>query len=166
MLLLVLSNAVQNAMNGGDNSVGGGLISAVTLVLLNYLIGMATYRSKAIEALIEGRPDVIIHNGTLYPSVMKRAKLTHHELNTVLRQAGCSGINDVHTAGLENNGALSVVPKSRAEKKRSRWSSAPRATLDRRRYFFPSPFPSRLSIASVAPVCVPQKMVSRVLPWP
>ncbi len=116
VLLLVLSNAVQNAMNGGDNSVGGGLISAVTLVLLNYLIGMATYRSKAIEALIEGRPDVIIHNGTLYPSVMKRAKLTHHELNAALRQAGCSGINDVHTAVLENNGALSVVPKSRAEK--------------------------------------------------
>ena len=116
VLLLVLSNAVQNAMNGGDNFVVGGLISAVTLVLLNYLIGMATYRSKAIEALIEGRPDVIIHNGTLYPSVMKRAKLTHHELNAELRQAGCSGINDVHTAVLENNGALSVVPKSRAEK--------------------------------------------------
>ncbi len=114
VLLLVLSNAVQNAMNGGDNSVGGGLISAVTLVLLNYIIGMATYRSKAIEALVEGRPDVLIHNGILFPAVMKRAKLTHHELNAALRQAGCACIEEVHTAVLENNGALSVVPKNRA----------------------------------------------------
>lgn len=114
VLLLVLSNAVQNAMNGGDNSVGGGLISAVTLVLLNYAVGMATYRSKVLEALIEGRPDVIIHNGKLYPAIMKRAKLTHHELNAALRQAGCVCIEDVHTAVLENNGALSVVPKSKA----------------------------------------------------
>ena len=114
VLLLVLSNAVQNAMNGGDNSVGGGLISAVTLVLLNYAVGMATYRSKTLEALIEGRPDVLIHNGTLYPAVMKRAKLTHHELNAALRQAGCVSIDDVHTAVLENNGAISVVPKSKA----------------------------------------------------
>ena len=111
ILLLVLSNAVQNAMNGGDNSVGGGLISAVTLVLLNYAIGFATYRSKRLEAIVEGRPDIIIHNGKLYPDVMKRAKLTHHELDAALRQAGCGSINDVHMAVLENNGALSVVPK-------------------------------------------------------
>ena len=114
VLLLVLSNAVQNAMNGGDNSVGGGLISAVTLVLLNYVIGMATYRSKALEALIEGRPDVLIHNGILFPAVMKRAKLTHHELNAALRQSGCVCVEEVHTAVLENNGAISVVPKNRA----------------------------------------------------
>ena len=113
ILLLVLSNAVQNAMNGGDNSVGGGLISAVTLVLLNYAVGMATYRSKTLEGIIEGRPDVLIHNGTLFPAVMKRAKLTHHELNAALRQAGCVSVEEVHTAILENNGSLSVVPKSR-----------------------------------------------------
>src|SRR5437016_5940223 len=113
ILLLVLSNAVQNAMNGGDNSIGGGLISAVTLVLLNYAVGIATYRSKTLEGIIEGRPDVLIHNGTLYPGVMKRSKLTHHELNAALRQAGCVCIDDVHTAVLENNGAISVVPKNR-----------------------------------------------------
>ena len=114
VLLLVLSNAVQNAMNGGDNSIGGGLISAVTLVLLNYLIGMATYRSKTLEAIVEGRPDVLIHNGVLFPAVMKRAKLTHHELNAALRQAGCVCVEEVHTAVLENNGAISVVAKSKA----------------------------------------------------
>src|ERR1700726_3678576 len=56
VLLLVLSNAVQNSMNGGDNSLVGGLVSATTLVALNYGIGYATFKSKRLEALIEGRP--------------------------------------------------------------------------------------------------------------
>src|ERR1043166_10325706 len=65
VLLLVLSNAVQNAMNGGDNSVIGGMISAVSLVATNWVVGLLTYRSKQMEALIEGRPEVLIHNGKL-----------------------------------------------------------------------------------------------------
>ena len=111
VLLLVLSNAVQNSMNGGDNSLIGGLISATTLIAVNYAIGFATYRSKKLEALIEGRPEVLIHNGKLYEDVMGRAKLTHHELEAALRQAGCANIGDCHSAILENNGAVSVVQK-------------------------------------------------------
>src|ERR1700747_2657299 len=56
VLLLVLSNAVQNSMNGGDNSLVGGLISALTLIALNYTVGFATFKSKRLEAIIEGRP--------------------------------------------------------------------------------------------------------------
>ena len=78
VLLLVLSNSVQNAMNGGDNSVLAGLISAAALVLMNYVVGLATYKSKRIEALVEGRPEVLIHNGRLFADVMEREKLTHH----------------------------------------------------------------------------------------
>jgi len=111
VLLLVLSNAVQNSMNAGDNSLIGGLIAAATLVLLNYLLGLLTFRSKKLEALVEGRPEVIIHNGLLYEKVMKRAQLTHHELDAALRRAGCADIGDVHLAILENNGAISVVPR-------------------------------------------------------
>ena len=87
VLLLVLSNSVQNAMNGGDNSVLAGLISAAALVLMNYVVGLATYKSKRIEALVEGRPEVLIHNGRLFADVMEREKLTHHELNAALRAA-------------------------------------------------------------------------------
>ena len=110
VLLLVLSNSVQNAMNGGDNSVLAGLISAGALVLLNYLVGLATYKSKRLEALIEGRPDVLIHNGKLFTDVMEREKLTHHELNAALRAAGCACIEEVHFAILENNGVITVQP--------------------------------------------------------
>src|ERR1700687_3534321 len=115
VLLLVLSNAVQNSMNAGDNSLVGGLISAATLVLANWLIGFATYRNKKLEALIEGRPLVLIHHGQLYEKAMSRAQLTHHELNAAIRQAGVFCPEDLHSAILENNGAISVVPKSALE---------------------------------------------------
>src|SRR5512140_2940165 len=75
VLLLVLSNAVQNSMNAGDNSLVGGLISAATLIGLNYLVGLATYRSKRLEAIIEGQPQVLIHNGKLFEKVLARAQL-------------------------------------------------------------------------------------------
>lgn len=114
VLLLVLSNAVQNSMNGGDNSLAGGLVSAVTLVGLNWLVGYATFRSKSLEALVEGRPQLLIHNGKLFEDVMARSQLTHHELDSALRQAGCSCAADVHSAILENNGTITVVPRLRA----------------------------------------------------
>jgi uncharacterized membrane protein YcaP (DUF421 family) len=109
VLLLVLSNAVQNSMNGGDNSLTGGLVSATTLVVLNYLVGYATYRSKVIEELIEGRPQVLIHNGKLQQKVMARSQITHHELAAALRQAGCAEVGHCQSAMLENNGSISVI---------------------------------------------------------
>ena len=112
VLLLVLSNSVQNSMNAGDNSLLGGLISAATLVGLNYLVGTATYRSKKLEGIIEGRPQVLIHNGRIFEEVMKQAQLTHHELNAALRGAGCACASDAHLAILENTGAISVVPRA------------------------------------------------------
>ena len=115
VLLLVLSNAVQNSMTGGDNSLLGGLISAATLVGVNFVMGLATFRSKRLEALIEGRPEVLIHNGKLYTDVMRRAKLTHHELNAALRQAGCLSVEEVHSAILENNGSISVTRRNNGE---------------------------------------------------
>lgn len=114
VLLLVLSNAVQNSMNGGDNSLVGGLLSAATLVGLNWLVSLATYRSKKLEGLVEGRPQILIHNGKLFEDVVAKARLTHHELHASLRLAGCSGIEEVHTAILENSGEISIVPRKNA----------------------------------------------------
>jgi uncharacterized membrane protein YcaP (DUF421 family) len=117
VLLLVLSNAVQNSMNAGDNSLVGGLISATTLVGLNFLVGLATYRSKKLEAIIEGHPLVLIHNGVLIEEVMARAQLTHHELNAALRQAGYASVAEVHSAILENNGTISVIHRQTLKEK-------------------------------------------------
>jgi uncharacterized membrane protein YcaP (DUF421 family) len=110
VLLLILSNAVQNAMNGGDNSFTAGAILAAVLVALNGLVGYATFRSKRLEGLIEGRPKVLIHNGKLFESVLRGQRLTHHELMAALRRGGCGCVEHVHVAILENNGQISVVP--------------------------------------------------------
>jgi uncharacterized membrane protein YcaP (DUF421 family) len=113
VLLLVLSNAVQNSMNGGDNSVSGGVLSAVTLVGVNWLVGYLTYRNKPLARVIEGRPEVLIHNGHVYRDVMRRERLTQAELDAALRQAGCASIDDVHFAMLENNGQITVRLKDK-----------------------------------------------------
>jgi uncharacterized membrane protein YcaP (DUF421 family) len=111
VLLLVLSNAVQNSMNAGDNSLIGGLISATTLIALNWLVGLATFRSRKLEAIIEGRPQVLIHNGKLFEEVLESSQLTHHELNAALRREGCTCVEEVRSAILENNGTISVLTR-------------------------------------------------------
>src|SRR3989440_12760406 len=78
VLLLVLSNSVQNAMNGGDNSITAGVVTAVTLLAANGLVGWLTFKSKKLERIIEGRPEILIHNGVLFPEILEREKLTHH----------------------------------------------------------------------------------------
>jgi uncharacterized membrane protein YcaP (DUF421 family) len=115
VLLLVLSNAVQNSMNGGDNTVLGGVLSATTLVAANWLLSYFTYRSKRLQRAIEGRPQVIVHNGHIYRDVMEREKLTQSELDAALRSAGCGSVNDVHFAVLENNGQISVRVRTTAK---------------------------------------------------
>ncbi len=110
VLLLVLSNAVQNSMVGPDNSLVGGLIAASTLIALNLLVSLVTFRSKKMAALIEGRPQILIHNGKLFEDVLASAQLTRHELNAALRRTGCTCVEEVHTAILENNGSISVTP--------------------------------------------------------
>ena len=115
VLLLVLSNSVQNSINGGDNSVTGGIISATTLIVLNGIVGRLTYSRKSLERIIEGRPQILIHNGQLYAEVLKREKLTHHELNAALRAAGCSCPEEVRYAVIENTGQITVQPRKRSD---------------------------------------------------
>ncbi|MGO9110495.1 MAG: DUF421 domain-containing protein [Thermoguttaceae bacterium] len=112
VLLLVLSNAVQNAMNGGDNSVTGGLILAVALVALNWCVAWLTFRSKRLEALIEGRPVILVHNGHIDPRALDEVRMTRHELEAALRAQGCAGPEEVRFAVLENNGSVSVIPRN------------------------------------------------------
>lgn len=108
VLLLILSNAVQNSMNAGDNSLVGGIISATTLVGLNYGIGILTYRSKRMERLVEGRAQLVVHDGKIFEDVMREASITREELETMLREAGFFALKDVRLAVLENNGKISV----------------------------------------------------------
>lgn len=111
VLLLLLSNGVQNAMNGGDNTITAGLIITVTLVGLNSMIAWLAFKNKEIEKVVEGRPEILVHNGYLYSDVLKRNQITHHELNDALRQNDCTSLDDVRLAVLETNGQISVIKK-------------------------------------------------------
>jgi len=112
VLLLLISNTVQNSMNAGDNSLIGGLISAATLLLLNFFIGRMTYKNKALAGFVEGRPEVIIHDGHVYGSVLKSEKISYADLESALRQAGCDSVKEVHFAILENNGTITIKKKN------------------------------------------------------
>jgi uncharacterized membrane protein YcaP (DUF421 family) len=113
VLLLVLSNGLQNAMNGGDNSITGGIILSVTLVGVNWIVGWVAWRSKAFSKVIEGRPEVLVHNGKIYRDVMERERLSQADLDMALRRAGCSSVEEVHFAVLETNGQVSVHKRDR-----------------------------------------------------
>ncbi|MHA7682290.1 DUF421 domain-containing protein [Cupriavidus sp. PET2-C1] len=114
VLLLVLSNAVQNSMNAGDNSVTAGLILAVTLVGANLVLAWLSWRSRRFENVVEGRPQILIHDGMVFGDVMKRAFVTRDDLHKALRHAGCERVADVHFAILENDGTISVLVKKDA----------------------------------------------------
>lgn len=110
VLLLVLSNAVQNSMNGGDNSITAGMILALTLVTLNWFTGFLTYQSKIAERLIEGSPQLLLHNGKIHEKALADAQLTREELMSSLRAEGYTDVSSVRAAILENDGSVSVIP--------------------------------------------------------
>ncbi|MEI6093020.1 MAG: YetF domain-containing protein [bacterium] len=111
VLLLLISNTVQNSMNGGDNSLLGGLISAATLLTLNYIVGYIAYKNKKLASVIEGKPEVIIHNGHLFKNILKSERITYNDLESAIRRAGCNSISEVRVAILENNGTIVVKKK-------------------------------------------------------
>ena len=111
VLLMVLSNAVQNSMTGGDNSITSGIILAVTLVLANWTVGKLTSSSKVMEELIEGDPQVLFHNGIVYEKVLKDAQVTRQELIAAVHKAGYADLEAIRAAILENDGTISVIPK-------------------------------------------------------
>src|SRR5512133_1210574 len=109
VLLLVISNAVQNSINAGDNSLGGGLVSAVTLVALNWVLGYATWRWRRVERALQGAPIRIVTDGRVHGGALRRELLTLAELRSALRKQGVMRIADCKQVTLEPDGTLSVV---------------------------------------------------------
>ena len=111
VLLLILSNAVQNSINAGDNSLTGGLISAVTLLGLNFAVAWAAYRWRGFERLVEGRPVRIITDGKVHMKALAHERITLEQLRSALRKQGIDGITQCKQAVLEPDGTLSAVRK-------------------------------------------------------
>ncbi|WP_254511062.1 DUF421 domain-containing protein [Anatilimnocola floriformis] len=111
VLLLVISNAVQNSMNGGDNSITAGLILAATLVGIDSALGWAAFRSKRIDRLLEGKPLILVHSGKIDADALAEAEMTREDLQASLRANGYTAASQVHLAILETTGRVSVIPK-------------------------------------------------------
>ena len=102
LVLLILSETVQNSLIGDDTSLVGGLISAATLVRLSYGMSMLTSSSKLAERLLEGTPKILIRHGRRRAEEMKRQHITLAELTEALRHQDCANITQVRAAILEN----------------------------------------------------------------
>ena len=109
VLLLILANAVQNSINAGDNSLGGGLISALTLLGINYAVGEGVYRWRWFERLVQGAPLPLVHNGKLVMRNLKRERITLEELRSALRKQNIDGVSKCKHAVLESDGTLTAV---------------------------------------------------------
>ncbi len=110
--ILLISNAVQNAMNGGDNSLGGGLVLAVVLIALSTLISFLTFRSRFFSQIFEGTPTLLIHKAKIITKNLNHERLSEAELRTLLRKQGIHNIHEIETAVLEADGTLSLTKSS------------------------------------------------------
>lgn len=111
ILLLILSNTVQNSMNGGDNSLGGGLFLAATLITINGLMLFLSRHFRLINWMLVGRPLFLVRDGAVQEKVMHRERITHHELMAALRAAGLANIEQAKDVILETNGTISVIQR-------------------------------------------------------
>jgi len=110
--ILLISNAVQNSMNGGDNSLTGGLFLALILIATSAAITYLTFRSKIASTIFEGTPTLLIHKGKTVEANLKKEFLSHSELKTLLRKQGLHNIANIETAILEADGTLSITSKA------------------------------------------------------
>ena len=111
LLIVLLGNAVQNALLGTDTSLGGGLLLAATLILLNYGVGWLTTRNRRMERMIEGEPTVIARDGRLLEGVLRRELISRADFDAALRQQGGLQIEDVQIALLETTGHITIIPR-------------------------------------------------------
>ncbi len=111
VVLLSLSNTVQNAIIGDDNSVTGGLIGAFSLMAINWLVVRILFRSPALTRTLEGRSVVLIQDGQIDLKALKREALTQEELIEVIHRQGFEHVHEVHRCELEPNGSFYVEAK-------------------------------------------------------
>jgi uncharacterized membrane protein YcaP (DUF421 family) len=112
VVLMTLSNTVQNAIIGNDNSVTGGILGAATLLAINYVVVRIIYRNRKLGRLIEGRADVLISNGKIHRDHLARELIGQEELLAAAHKQGIRSLHEVEKCLLEPNGTISFVQKT------------------------------------------------------
>ena len=114
LVVMLLSEAVSNSLSGGDQSLAGGLVVALVLVLLNLLMGFITTRTRRAEDFIEGSPVLIARDGQLLTDVLRRHRLGQGDWEKSLREADAE-IHEVRRAFLEADGTISILKTKSAK---------------------------------------------------
>ena len=111
ILLILVGNAVQNGMTGGDNSLVGALLLCVVLMALNYSVAFLIARSTSAHKLIEGVPVLVARDGKVFEDVLKREQISRKDFDEALRQEESGKPEEISYATLETNGKISFVMK-------------------------------------------------------
>jgi uncharacterized membrane protein YcaP (DUF421 family) len=111
VVLLTISNTVQNAIIGNDNSILGGIIGAVTLLLVNYFLLRFLYRHPKIDSVLEGDPEVLIDHGHIDEKALRRQLITIHELEIAANKQGFESLEHIQRAEIEPGGSIFFIEK-------------------------------------------------------
>jgi uncharacterized membrane protein YcaP (DUF421 family) len=108
-LLLLISNAVQNAMTGPDTSLLGGVVAAATLLILNYLVAELSGGNRRFRKFVQGQPSLLVHDGQVISSHMAKEHVSMDELERAMREHGIASTHDLALAVLEVDGSISCL---------------------------------------------------------
>lgn len=111
VVLLTLSNTVQNAIIGDDNTVIGGIIGATSLLAINYLVVRFLYDHRKLDQIVEGSSDILVENGKVDERKLKRELITKEELAAAARKQGFDTLSDVRQCVLEPGGTLTFIAR-------------------------------------------------------
>lgn len=111
VVLLLVSEAVQNAMLGGDETLAGGIVSMVTLLLIGWLIEQLTLRFPRLERWIEGSPQVVVEQGRIDRRAVRAQKISEDDLIAALRSHGLASLDEASMVVIESNGRVSVLKR-------------------------------------------------------
>lgn len=116
VLLLLISNAVQNAMVGPDTSLQGGIAAALVLFVANFILKRLMFSNRSFEAFMEDEPVILIRDGVTDQAALNRVKITQGELQEAIREHGIEDIKNVKLSVLEVDGNISVVSEDEKSK--------------------------------------------------
>lgn len=110
LVVMLLSEAVSNSLSGGDESIPGGLVLALTLICLNMLIAWLTSRSRKLAELVDGTPVLLGRDGVVFDAVVKQCRVAGGDVEQALREADCP-LADMKYAFLEADGKITILQK-------------------------------------------------------
>lgn len=121
ILILLISNSVQNAMVGPDTSLSGGLVAALVLFVINFIIKKLTHKYKVLNDLLLDKPEILIHDGKLDFKALSKLDISDNELKEAMREHGIEFFKDVKLAMLEIDGTISIISKDKENLKETHY---------------------------------------------